>query len=180
MELILQIIIVLTMIQRIYELRLSKRNEETLLSQGAKVISEPNYIFMVLMHTSWILYLLYSVFFTSISTSPLFLIIGLSMFFLGQALRITAIKTLGERWTTKIVVLPKAPVIKDGIFTKVRHPNYIGVILEIAFLPLAMKLFSAALVFSIINGVILFFRIKLEEKSLSEFNNYQEAFKQNG
>lgn len=176
MELILKIVIVLTMIQRLYELRLSKRNEKKLLSEGAKVIAEPNYVFMVLLHTSWILYLLYSVFFTPINTSLLFIAIGLSFFLFGQFLRITAIKTLGYRWSTRIIVLPQADVIKNGIFTKIRHPNYLGVILEIAFLPLAMKLFSAALIFSILNGIILFFRIRLEEKSLNEHNNYFEAF----
>lgn len=179
MELILKIVVILTMLQRLYELRLSKKNEKRLISEGAKIIAEPNYIFMVLLHTSWILYLIYAVFFTQITTSPLFVAIGLSVFFLGQVLRITAIKTLGYRWSTRVVVLPKAPVVQNGIFTKIRHPNYLGVVLEIAFLPIALKLFSVAALFSVINGIILFFRIRLEEKSLNEYNNYFEAFSGN-
>ena len=176
MELVLKIVIILTMLQRLYELRLSKKNEKILLSEGAKIIPEPNYIFMVLLHTSWILYLIYSAFFTQISTTPIFIYVGLFFFFLGQILRITAIKTLGYRWSTRIVVLPKAPVIQSGIFNKIRHPNYLGVVLEIAFLPIALKLFNAAIIFSVINAIILFYRIRLEEKSLYEYNNYFEVF----
>ena len=180
MELTLKIIVILTMLQRIYELRLSKNNEAQLIDKGAKIIPEKNYIFMVLLHSSWIVLLLYLAFYQPIMTSPLYFSIGLILFFTGQALRILAIKTLGERWSTRIVVLPKAPVIKKGIFNFIRHPNYLGVILEIAFLPIAFKAFSAALIFSLINGVILYFRIKLEESSLSEFNNYFQEFKSNG
>ena len=57
-----------------------------------------------------------------------------------------------------------------------RHPNYLGVILEIAALPMFAGLFLIAGVFSLMNLIIIFFRVKKEEAVLDEFCNYHDAF----
>ena len=173
---ILVAIVVFTIIQRIAELFWSKRNEKILLSEGAKIIHEPNYIFMVLLHTSW----LASIFLCAIYQPktiqlPLFLIC-LAIYILGQVLRLSAIYTLGKRWSTRIVVLPKAPVIKKGLFKLIRHPNYLGVVLEIFALPLMGGYWKLALFFSLGNFLVLYFRIYLEEKMLDQYNDYFREF----
>ncbi|MCF8060767.1 MAG: hypothetical protein K9K67_15800 [Bacteriovoracaceae bacterium] len=179
MELIVffKLIIIFTCVQRIFELFVAKRNEKYILGLGGKIIEEKNYIFMVLLHTSWLVALIYLAFFqrSSLISPPLFYG-SLVFFLLGQTLRLTAIWTLGKRWSTRIVVLPEAPVVKKGIFNFIRHPNYLGVIFEIAALPLMGGYFIFAMIFSVLNGVILFFRIREEEAMLCQFNDYKEKF----
>ena len=177
MELIYKVIIIFCTLQRLGELVLAKRNEKWICENGGKVLSEPNYVFMVLLHTGWILALLYFSFLEplKILNSNLF-ILSLALFFVGQFFRIHAISTLGKRWSTRVCVLPEAPVVKKGLFNWIKHPNYTGVVLEIFFLPLAAGLWKVSLVFSILNGIILFFRIRFEERMLCEFNDYEDKF----
>jgi methyltransferase len=86
----------------------------------------------------------------------------------GQTLRYLAIRTLAECWSTRIYVVPDAPLIKHGIYRFVRHPNYLGVILEIASVPLLHAAYGTAVVFSLANLIILRHRIRLEELALDE------------
>ncbi len=179
MELILlyKIVVGLCALQRLGELLLSKSNEKWILSQGGRVIPETNYIFMVLLHTTWILALVYFTFFTELKILNINLfMISMALFCLGQFFRIHAIMTLGKRWSTRVCVLPKAPVIKSGLFKVVRHPNYVGVVLELLFLPLAVGLWKVAFFFTVLNAIILYFRIRFEERMLCEHNDYEEKF----
>ena len=86
---------------------------------------------------------------------------------MGQVLRLTAMNTLGARWTTRIIVLPKVDVVAGGIFKYIRHPNYLGVILEIAALPLVFGCWRTTLGFTVANGALLWVRIQAEEEALS-------------
>ena len=171
------ILIIFVIIQRVFELYVSKKNERTLKAKGGKIIFEKNYIAMVLLHSSWLCYLLYHAITSPIIYSPMITPICLFLFVIGQILRITTIKTLGYRWTTTIAVLPEKPVIKKGLFKWVRHPNYLGVCIEIFTLPAAVSLFLPALFFSIVNFISLFFRIKTEEYYLIKYSSYNQIFK---
>lgn len=71
------------------------------------------------------------------------------------------------------MILPEAPAINSGLFNYLRHPNYVGVIIEIAALPLMAGLWQLAVIFSLINGVILFFRIRFEEDMLIKYCDYE-------
>ena len=178
MELIVifKVVVVFTVLQRIFELFIAKSNEKYILSKGGKIIPEKNYIFMVLLHSSWLILLVGFAYFSKINfIEPLFWI-SLMFFIFGQFLRITAIKTLGKRWSTRIVILPEAPAIRKGIFSFLRHPNYLGVVIELAALPLMGNMIEVAILFSLLNAIILYFRIKKEEESLIEFNNYSTIF----
>lgn len=175
MQLIYQIIVGFCALQRIGELFLAKRNEKWITSQGGKVLKETNYLFMVIMHTAWILALIYFAFFTEITfASPLKFWFGIVLFIIGQTFRIIAISTLGKRWSTRVAVLPEAPVVNHGLFNYIRHPNYVGVVIELFALPMAADLWSIAIFFTVANGIILYFRINFEERMLSEYNNYRD------
>lgn len=176
MELIYRGLVIFIVLQRLAELLLSKRNERFICAQGGQVLEEKNYIFMVLLHTSWLVCLVYFAFFKVVSFSLISFIVFGSLFALGQFFRLSAIMTLGKRWSTRVMVLPQAPVIKSGLFNYVRHPNYTGVVIELFALPAMAKLWGIAVIFSILNGVILFFRIRFEESMLKEFNDYQAKF----
>ncbi len=176
LENIFQFVVGFTVLQRIAELFWAKRNEKLLKAKGAKVIPEVNYFFMVVLHASWLFYLSYVAFYKGYVIQVPQFIIGITLFFLGQVFRLSAIFTLGSRWSTRIMILPQVDAIKKGIFRITRHPNYLGVILEIFALPYAVGLLPAALLFSLLNFLILFFRIRLEEKYLIENNNYRDVY----
>lgn len=159
-----------------YELFLAKKNERHILSLGGRIIPEINYIVMVILHSLWLSSLFYLTFFTEILIRKELFFSFLFMFVIGQSLRILAIRTLGKRWSTRIVILPNVDAVSKGIFKWVKHPNYIGVIIEILALPLMVGFFKIALIFSFFNLIILYFRVRLEEKYLREYNNYDFVF----
>ena len=66
--------------------------------------------------------------------------------------------TLGRRWTTRIIVLPRAPLVATGPYRFVSHPNYLVVIGEIAVLPLCLGMPWYALAFSLANAAVLAIR----------------------
>lgn len=169
-------LVVFTIFQRLVELGISKRNENAIKEQNGFIVPERNYLFMVALHSGWLIYLLFASLKLELTILPSLFIFGGIVFLLGQVLRITAITTLGKRWTTRIAILPKAPAVKKGLFQYIRHPNYLGVCLEIVALPMMVGLWPAALIFSGMNFVILYFRIRKEEQFLSQYNSYQELF----
>ena len=73
---------------------------------------------------------------------------------------------LGERWTTRIVILPGASLVQSGPYRFVSHPNYIVVAGEILVLPLVFGLVAFALLFSALNGLALWVRIRAEDAGL--------------
>ena len=176
LDLVFKVLVVFTVIQRIVELILSKLNEKLTQREGGVVIEEMNYYFMVALHTTWLGSLLYFAFFKEIFFNETIASVSLVFFLLGQVLRLSAIFTLGKSWSTRIMYRPGAKVVKKGIFKLTRHPNYLGVVLEIAALPMFAGLFVIAGVYSFLNFIILYFRIKREEFVLDEYCNYHDAF----
>lgn len=149
-------------IQRIGELILSQRNTKALLAKGAYEVGSTHYPAIVLVHTTWLI----SILIAGIG-QPLHL--GwLLLFAVVQFLRVWVLKSLGPRWTTRIIVLPDAPLVRDGPYRFRRHPNYLIVAIEIFALPMALGLFELAVVFSLVNAGVLYLRIHLETKALRE------------
>ena len=91
----------------------------------------------------------------------------LGVFILLQLLRVWVIHSLGGRWTTRIMVLPDAPLVRRGPYRFVSHPNYMVVIAEIAVLPLAFGLVGIAVIFSFLNALVLWVRIRAESNALA-------------
>ncbi len=90
----------------------------------------------------------------------------LAVFVVLQVLRVWVIPTLGPRWTTRIIVLPGAPLVTHGPYRFVSHPNYWIVAGEILVLPLVFGLLSYAIVFSVLNAMVLWIRIRAERAAL--------------
>ena len=90
----------------------------------------------------------------------------LGVFGLLQVLRLWVLATLKSRWTTRIIVLPGARLVAAGPYRFLSHPNYVVVVGEIAVLPLVFDLGWFALLFSALNGVVLFVRIRAENAAL--------------
>ena len=95
---------------------------------------------------------------------------------MGQGLRYHAILTLGTHCNTKIVLVPGKAALRSGLYRYFRHPNYLGVVLEIAFFPLLHSAIWTAIFFSIANAILLAHRIRCEEKALTDYCAYQQVF----
>ena len=147
-------------LQRLMELVIAARNTRALVAQGAIELGASHYPLIVLLHTAWLLAL-----WMSVGGRPVDLPL-LGVFVVLQALRVWVLATLGSRWTTRIIVLPGAPLVRGGPFRFLRHPNYCVVVAEIAVLPLMFGLLRIAILFSALNAAALWMRIGIEHKAL--------------
>jgi methyltransferase len=147
-------------VQRLVELAISHRNETLLRAQGAVEHGAGHYPAMVAIHASWLIALWWMA--SSLRPNLLLLVVFLVL----QGLRVWVLATLGHRWTTRIMVLPSAPLVASGPFRFLPHPNYAVVTAEIFVLPMAYGLIGLALLFSSLNAAILWVRIRAEDKAL--------------
>lgn len=162
--------------QRLFELRLSQRNEARLRAQGAHEVDAEHFGWMKALHTAWFLAMIIEVWCFRRVFKPLLAASALVLFLIGQSLRYAAIHTLGPRWTVNIMTLPGAPPVNDGIYRYLRHPNYLGVILEIGAVPLLHGAYLTSVVFSLANALLLMVRIRAEERALDAQGEYKVVF----
>lgn len=146
--------------ERLLELLLSRANTNRLLAQGAREHGAGHYPLIVAVHAAWLITL------WLLATDRPVDAFWLAMFVLLLLARFWVIATLGPRWTTRIIVLPDAPLVEEGPYRFLNHPNYWVVIGEIAVLPLVFGLPWVALVFSILNAAALTIRIREEDRAL--------------
>ncbi|EJK80134.1 hypothetical protein MOV66_30735 [Agrobacterium sp. SHOUNA12C] len=149
-------------LQRLAELIYARHNTAALLAQGGREIAPGHYPYMVAMHTAWLVSLW--LFATGRPVVPVWVVI----FMVLQGLRVWVLATLKGRWTTRIIVLPGAPLVTGGLYRFLSHPNYAVVVGEIAVLPLAFGLPLHAVVFSLLNAAILTIRIRAENAALDQ------------
>jgi methyltransferase len=147
--------------QRLAELAYAKRNTKALLARGGQEIGAEHYPLFVALHSGWLITLAAL---TAPSPPVPWLLLG--AFVALQAARLWVIATLGPYWTTRIITVPDAPLIRGGPFRFVRHPNYVVVALEIPLVPLILGLEWVALVFGAANLALLFYRIRVEDRAL--------------
>ena len=155
------LVLALVTLQRLGELLLAERNTRRLLAKGAHEVARGHYPYMVAVHAGWLaaLWLL--------GPGPPIHVIPLIVYAALQVVRVWVIATLGERWTTRIIVLPGAPPVRSGPYRWLRHPNYAVVIAEIAVLPLAFGAVAIAFAFSAANLVLVARRIRIEDAALA-------------
>jgi len=128
-------------LQRLAELIVAARHTARLRAEGAVEFGHAHYPLMVGFHAAWICGLLW--FGAGRTVEPHFL----GLFLVLLALRIWVIASLGRHWTTRIIVLPGAKLVRRGPYRWLRHPNYLVVALEIAVVPLALGLRCSPLSF---------------------------------
>lgn len=146
-------------IQRLGELVLAKRNTARLLERGAVEVGASHYPVMVALHTCWVLALIALGYAQAVSLP------WLIAFAVLQVMRFWILSSLGERWTTRIIVIDE-PLVQAGPFAFLRHPNYMLVVAEIFVAPMVLGLFWVAVVFSVLNACMLALRISVEERAL--------------
>lgn len=149
-------------LQRLSELVIAKRNTDRLLAAGGKEYGASHYIFMVLLHGAWLVGLWLLALSQPIIWSLLLVYAVLQVF------RVWILTTLGRRWTTKIIVVPGEILVAHGPYRFMSHPNYVLVVAEIACLPAVFGLWLFAVIFSILNAIVLFVRIRAENAALAD------------
>lgn len=160
--------VALVAIQRAAELAYSRRNEARLRARGAIEHATWQVQMLAVLHTAWLASMVVEVW---LLRPPLRIGLALSaivVFACGQILRLAAIRTLGDRWTIGVFTLPATRRVTRGLYSSLRHPNYIGVVLEFAALPLIHSAVTTAVVFSALNAVALVLRIGVESRALTQ------------
>jgi methyltransferase len=147
-------------VQRLAELALARRNVARLLSHGGVEYGAGHYPLMVAMHAAWLTGLWLLAYDHQVVAG------WIAVFAVLQVARVWVLASLGERWTTRIIVMPHAVPVTRGPYRFLRHPNYIVVAGEIAVVPLALGLPVYALAFSLLNLAMLTWRIRTENAAL--------------
>jgi methyltransferase len=148
-------------VQRIAELWWAKQNETRLVAAGGVEFGGSHLPLMQLLHAAWLFGMW--AFAYDRSVQPAFLV----LFVLLQIGRFWVLATLGRRWTIRVIAVPGEALVAGGPFRFFRHPNYAIVIGEIAVVPLALGLPLYALLFSLLNALVLAIRIPQENAALA-------------
>jgi methyltransferase len=156
------VFILLLIALRLAELYISSRNEKWLLSQGAIEYGREHYPFVVALHTCFIISLFVEYFFTAAPHPVDYLF--LSLVILVLLLKWWLMNSLGKYWNTRIYRVPGSVAVRKGPYKFIRHPNYVDVVCEIAFIPLVFHLYYTAITFSVLNAIMLTVRIKKENE----------------
>jgi Uncharacterized protein conserved in bacteria len=156
------LIIVAVAAQRLGELVWAQHNTKRAMARGGVEMGAGHYPLIVLLHAAWLAAIamllprpvvIYAV--------PLIVFGGL------QIVRVWILAALGQYFTTRIITEPGAPLVRTGPYRFLRHPNYAVVAGEILVLPLVFGEAGIAIVFSIFNAALLFWRVRVEDAALA-------------
>src|SRR4051812_42613282 len=159
--------VALVAVQRLFELVLARRNERRARARGAVERGREHYPFIVALHALWLVSTLVEGLLHG-PVLPAFWPIPLALFLLVQPLRYWALFSLGERWNTKILIVPGAKPVRRGPYRYLSHPNYVVVVVEILAFPLIFGAWVTALVFTLLNAVVLSVRIREENRAITK------------
>jgi methyltransferase len=162
MTLAIYVILALVVLQRLIELVYAERNTRALLARGAVEIGRAHYPFIVALHAAWLVAIV-----AMLPAHATINWLALTLFVALQLGRVWVIVTLGPFWTTRIITLDDAPLVRKGPYRLVRHPNYLVVAGEIAILPLVFGELTVSLVFTALNTAMLAWRIREEDAALA-------------
>lgn len=122
---------------------------------------------MIALHASWLLSTLVEGLLRG-PDLPAYWPLPLAAFLLVQPLRYWAIFSLGDNWNTRILVVPGTKLVRRGPYRYLKHPNYLVVVMEILSFPLVFGAWITALVFSALNALLLYVRVREEDRALRE------------
>jgi len=162
--------------QRLWELYVSRKRWREDRERGAALVAEPHWPAMIAVHAAWVAGCwaeagLNPPEYVSWIVLPMLLVWAAAL-----GLRIWMMNALGPLWNARIIQREEQPVVVEGPYRFVRHPNYLAVILEMAALPLLLGAYWTALIGSLANALVLWRRIRAEEAYLFTVKAYREAF----
>jgi len=156
-----EILLALVTLQRGAELVIANHNTRKLLARGAVEVAPRHYLLIVAVHAAWLAAL------WIFGRDQAVNLVILPFYMVLQAFRFWVMRTLGSRWTTRIIVLPSQSLVSAGPYRFLSHPNYAVVAAEIALLPLVLGLPWLAAIFTVLNAAVLAIRIRAENRALA-------------
>ena len=156
--------------QRVWELRIAKRNESKVKQLGGVEVGENHYFLFILLHVAFFICLIVEtkVLHTQLLTSEG--IILWIIFICTQVFRIWCIQSLGIYWNTKIIIVPHHKRVTRGPYQFVNHPNYMIVAIELYIIPMLVGAYITAVIFPVLHVLLLCIRIPAENEALRKLN----------
>jgi methyltransferase len=148
-------------LERLSEMVIAEINTRRLKAKGAYEVAAGHYPLFFVLHGGWLAGLWWLGFDLTLIWP------WVAAYAVLEAMRLWVMATLGGRWTTRIIVLPGAPLVLRGPYRFLAHPNYAVVVGEILVLPLCFGLTIYAAVFTVLNAAVLFVRIRAENRALT-------------
>ncbi|GAA4318805.1 isoprenylcysteine carboxyl methyltransferase family protein [Actinomadura luteofluorescens] len=161
------LLIALVGAERIAELIVARRNQAWARSRGGVEYGRGHYLGIVAAQVGLLGGALLE---ARLLDRPFVPILGWSMLalaVLAQGLRWWCIATLGRRWNTRVIIVPHLPLVDRGPYRRLRHPNYVAVVVEGIALPLVHTCWITALLFTVVNLGLLRIRIRTENTALN-------------
>lgn len=150
----------LVTVQRLAELAWSGANATGMRARGGVELGQGHYWPLIGVHVAWLAGLWW------LAPGRQVDLAWLALYLVLQLGRFWVLWTLGRRWTTRVIVLPAAPLIRSGPYRWADHPNYLVLAAEVAVLPLVFGLWGYALAFSALNAAVLALRLRVETAAL--------------
>lgn len=119
-------------------------------------------------------------FFLSNPASSFFEGFGYPLVIGGVIFRWISIFQLGKSFTVDVVIVDKATLKTDGLYSRVRHPSYSGLLLIVSGFAVLMNSIYSFLVLVVPVFIAVLYRIRVEEQLLTEEfgDNYSEYKKE--
>ena len=153
-------------LERLAELVVSRRNAAWAFERGGVEEGRSHYPVMVVLHTGFLVAMLVEAWVVRPEVPAALAWSMLALVVAAQALRWWCIATLGHRWNTRVIVVPGLPLVTTGPYRWFSHPNYVAVVAEGLALPLVHTAWTTAVLFTVLNAVLLRVRIRTEDAAL--------------
>lgn len=162
-------------LERVVELLLSRRHQRDLARGGARKHEDPQYRWMIALHAGVLIGAAAEVILLRRPFIAPLAAVALLLFLLATALRWWVIRTLGIHWNTEVVNSAPLGVVSGGPFRWIRHPNYLGVFVELIALPLIHTAWITAAFAAAGDVFVLRNRLRIEERLLDAVPAYRTA-----
>jgi methyltransferase len=162
-------------ILRIFELGVSRRHQQHMIAGGATKVNEPQFRWMVFVHTAVLIGAALEVVLLRRPFIPILAAVMLLLFLAANAVRLWVVRTMGKHWNVQVMNSMSLGVVTDGPFHFVRHPNYAAVFVEMVSLPLIHTAWITALLGCVGCAATISQRIALEESVLFANPAYRTA-----
>jgi methyltransferase len=152
----------------ILEAMLSRANERALLALGAREPAGDVYAVMQLAYPGCFLAMTAEAWLrgSALAGIPA---AGAALFVAAKGLKYWAIATLGQRWTFRVLVPPNGTRIRRGPYRYLRHPNYVGVVGELAGFAMMASSPIAGGLSVVLFGALMLRRVRIEEAALRQY-----------
>jgi methyltransferase len=160
---------------RIFELRVSRRNQQVMIAQGAAKVEKPRFFWVVAVHTTVLICAALEVVLLRRPFYPVLAVVMLAIFLASNGIRLWVVLAMGRLWNVQVMDSARLGVVSSGPFRYIRHPNYVAVFLEMLSLPLIHTAWLTAIFGCLGYAAAIGQRIAVEESVLLADPEYRAA-----